>query len=29
MNNLFREVVKKTHPDLNANLPAEDLEEKI
>ena len=22
MNNLFREVVKKTHPDLNANLPA-------
>ena len=29
VNNLFREVVKKTHPDLNKNLPEEELEEML
>lgn len=29
MNNLFREVVKKTHPDLNKDLPEEELEERL
>ena len=29
MNELFREIVKKTHPDLNKNLPEEDMEERV
>ena len=29
VNNLFREVVKKTHPDLNKDLPEEELEERL
>jgi len=29
MNNLFREIVRQTHPDLNKNLPEDDAEEKL
>lgn len=29
MNDLFREVVKKTHPDLNKNLPEDELNERL
>ncbi len=29
INDLFREVVKKTHPDLNKNLPEEELAERL
>lgn len=29
MNNLFREIVVKTHPDKNSNLPEEELERKV
>lgn len=29
VNNLFREVVKKTHPDLNKDLTGEELEERL
>jgi hypothetical protein len=29
MNDLFREVVKKTHPDLNKNLPKDELNERL
>ena len=29
MNDLFREIVKKTHPDLNKDLPQEEMEERV
>tara|TARA_B100000989_G_scaffold204603_1_gene154893 strand:+ start:626 stop:1306 length:681 start_codon:yes stop_codon:yes gene_type:complete len=29
MNDLFREIVKKTHPDLNKDLPQEEMEEMV
>ena len=29
MNNLFREIVVKTHPDKNSNLPEEELQRKV